>query len=192
MDDGRILAVYSEAEPAAEAGAFIPYRVVLERVMEAIANAAGFEPSTGERSALVRSFPTWRPFPDTVDALRTLATKYQLGIISNVDDALFAETHKHFTAVDFTRVITAEQARSYKPSRHNFDLALERIALPREAILHCAESIFHDVVPAKALGLATVHVDRAHVAGEGATRHVEETADLVVADLRTLAQLAIR
>jgi 2-haloacid dehalogenase len=89
-------------------------------------------------------------------------------------------------------VITAEQARAYKPSLRNFELALERIALPRERILHCAESIFHDVVPAQALGLATVHVDRAHIAGAGATRHADARPDLTVPDLRTLADLATR
>lgn len=191
LSDAEVLAVYSEAEPRAQAGEYLPYREVLGRVMEAIARAAGFEPTAHERTAIVRSFGEWRPFPDTVGALRGLASRYELGIISNVDDDLFALTRAHLPDVPFAWVTTAAQARAYKPSLRPFELALERIALPRDHILHVAESLFHDVAPACQLGLATVHVDRRHVAGAGATRHAAAAPDLVVPDLASLAELAL-
>ena len=56
------------------------------------------------------------------------------------------------SGTEFEWVVTAQSAGSYKPNPHNFEVALERIGLPRERILHVAQSLFHDHVPAKALG----------------------------------------
>jgi 2-haloacid dehalogenase len=88
-------------------------------------------------------------------------------------------------------VITAEQAQSYKPSHNNFQLALERIGLPKQRVLHCAQSVYHDIVPARELGIANVWVNRrAGKRGSGATRAASEKPDLEVPDLKTLADLA--
>jgi len=90
--------------------------------------------------------------------------------------------------VDFDWIITAEQARSYKPSPHNFRLAFERIGVPPHRILHVAQSLFHDIAPAGLLGLSTVWVNRRQAkAGAGATPPAQARADLEVPDLRTLA-----
>jgi 2-haloacid dehalogenase len=92
--------------------------------------------------------------------------------------------------VPFDWVITAEQARSYKPSVHNFELAFERIGLPRAKILHVAQSLYHDIAPAHALGLATVWVNRRHdQGGSGATPRAAAQPDLEVPDLQTLAKM---
>ena len=94
--------------------------------------------------------------------------------------------------VTFDWVITAQQARGYKPRLRNFELAFERIARPRDRILHVAQSLFHDHEPAQALGLKSVWVDRRHDrAGSGATPPALVTADLTVPDLATLAALAV-
>jgi 2-haloacid dehalogenase len=91
--------------------------------------------------------------------------------------------------VQFDWVITAQQAGSYKPSWQNFSLAFERIGLPKTTILHVAQSLFHDIVPAQALGLATVWVNRRHnKTGSGATPPAQAQPDLEVPDLRTLAE----
>ena len=91
----------------------------------------------------------------------------------------------------FDFVITAEQAHSYKPSLNNFHVALERIGLPKERVLHCAQSIYHDIVPARQLGIANVWVNRrAGKRGSGATRAASEEPDLEVHNLKTLADLA--
>ena len=92
--------------------------------------------------------------------------------------------------VPFDWVITAQQAGSYKPSHNNFKLALERIALPPDEVLHCAQSIYHDVIPARALGLATVWVNRRGAKGGGATKAAQGRPDLVVPDLKSLAEMA--
>src|SRR5258708_28005519 len=85
--------------------------------------------------------------------------RYKLVVILNIDDDLFAETRKHL-GVEFDGVITAEQARSYKPSINNFQMALRTLALSPDRLLHAAQSIYHDVVPARSLGISTVWVNR--------------------------------
>ncbi len=92
----------------------------------------------------------------------------------------------------FDWVVTAQQVGSYKPSVRNFEVAILRMEVPRERILHVAQSLFHDHVPAKALELSTVWVDRRHGrSGSGATPPAIATPDLAVPDLRTLADLAV-
>jgi 2-haloacid dehalogenase len=87
--------------------------------------------------------------------------------------------------------VTAQQVGSYKPDPRNFEAAFARIEVPRERILHVAQSLFHDHVPAKAFGLTTVWVDRRHDRpGFGATPRAEATPDLIVPDMATLARLA--
>ena len=124
----------------------------------------GFEPSPSEVEALPDSVRYWLPFPDTVSALRVLKSRYELAIISNVDDGLFALTARYLE-VEFDYIITAEQAGTYKPSLSNFELALKRMGAAPERILHVAESLFHDHVPAKKLGLDTAWVHRRAVKG---------------------------
>jgi 2-haloacid dehalogenase len=95
---------------------------------------------------LPNSLSTWKPWPDTVAALNKLKSQFRLAILSNVDDDLFAAT-KPQLGVEFDEISTALQARAYKPSRKTFELALTRLGVPSERILHVGQSIFHDVIP---------------------------------------------
>jgi 2-haloacid dehalogenase len=127
-----------------------------------------------------------------VQALRELKKRYKLAVISNIDDDLFAETRK-LLEVEFDVVITAQQAGSYKPSVINFQIALRALSISPEQLLHAAQSIYHDVVPARSLGISTVWVNRKSARpGIGAVRPsnaptLEQRADLEVADLASLA-----
>lgn len=191
LADAAILELYGEFEAEAESGPYRKYRDVLSAVVRAFGQRLGFQPGDADISALSESVPSWPPFSDTVDALRQLKKRYRLAIISNIDDDLFAETRKHL-GVDFEAVITAEQARSYKPSLHNFELALSTMAIPRDRLLHVGQSIYHDVIPAQSLGLSTVWVNRKSARpGVGAVRAAEGRPDLEVPDLATLAALAV-
>jgi 2-haloacid dehalogenase len=186
LHDDQILELFAEFEAELEQGDYIKYREVLKRVVEKFAERFGFEPTAKELNSLSDSIQHWLPFPDTVEALKTLKQKFQLVIISNVDDDLFAFSAKHL-AVACDQIITAEQAESYKPSLNNFRLAIERIDLPLEQILHVAASVYHDIVTAKSLGLSTVWVNRrAEQKGESALSQ----PDLEVPDLKTLAALS--
>ena len=189
LNDDKLLELYGELEAEAEAGEYQTYRKVLEGVARGCGRRLGFETSEQEARSLPESLKNWQPFPDTVAALKKLKTSYKLAIVSNTDDDLFADTAR-LLEVPFDWVITAQQARSYKPSHNNFRLALERIALPTEQVLHCAQSIYHDVIPARTLGLATVWVNRRGAKGGGATKAAQGKPDLEVPDMKTLAEMA--
>jgi 2-haloacid dehalogenase len=132
----------------------------------------------------------WAPFPDTVAALLRLKTKFKLGIISNVDDDLFSATAPHLET-NFDYVTTAAHARAYKPSLEIFRFAQERMGVPSENWLHAGQSIYHDVIPAKSLGISTVWVNRPSIRpGAGAARQASAKPDLEVRSLAELAQLA--
>ena len=130
------------------------------------------------------------PFADTQPALKALERRFRLAIISNTDDDLFARTNQQLD-VAFDWIVTAQQVKSYKPSLNNFRQALAHIGLPTEQVLHVAQSLFHDHVPAKQLGLETVWVNRRHgKAGSGATPMADARPDLEVPDLATLVTLS--
>lgn len=186
LRDEQILALYAELEPAAQ-NPYRRYREVLQEVVRGFGKRLGFQASEAEARSLPGSLKDWRPFPDTVAALEKLQTRFQLAIISNTDDDLFAGTAPHLQ-VKFDQVITAEQAGAYKPSLAPFRLALERLELPKEQVLHAGQSVYHDVVPARSVGMETVLVRRR---GSGATRVVADKPDLEVPDLQTLAALAL-
>lgn len=190
LGDEEILEMYGALEAQVEAGEYLPYRLVLQRVTQKLGARLSFPLYDNEATKLAESLKNWPPFPDTVEALKRLKARYKLAIISNIDDDLFAETAKTLQ-VPFDHVITAQQVKRYKPSHLNFDRALEVIGLPKEKVLHCAQSVFHDVVPTRELGIKNVWVNRrAGKKGTGATRPSSETPDLTVTSLEELADLA--
>jgi 2-haloacid dehalogenase len=187
IDDATLLKLYGDFELRSEQGAFRPYREVLESVVRQFATEFLFTPSAEEVRSLPDSLSTWKPWPDTVAALRQLKSRFRLAILSNVDDDLFAATRPQL-GVDFDEVITAQQAQAYKPSLKLFKLALSRIHAPAHRVLHVGQSIYHDVVPAQLLGLATVWVNRPSARpGVGAVKAAEATPDLTVSSLAELA-----
>ncbi len=151
LDRQAVLRAYAEHEPVAERPPFRPYREVLADTATRVANVR-------DGSFLAESLPSWTPFPDTNAALERLrGAGYRLGILSNVDDDLLAATRRHFT-VDFDLIVTAQQVRSYKPGHAHFLEARKRIGEARW--LHAAESNFHDIVPANALGIDNAWINR--------------------------------
>jgi putative hydrolase of the HAD superfamily len=123
------------------------------------------------------SVPDWPAFPDSADALATLAEHYQLIILSNVDRAGFAGSNKRLRG-RFAAVITAEDVGAYKPADNHFralDETLADLGVPREQLLHVAQSLFHDHVPARRHGLSSVWINRRHDRpGWGATPEPSE------------------
>jgi 2-haloacid dehalogenase len=190
VDDERLLALHGELEAAAEAGPYRPYRDVLGEVLRGLGDRLGFAPTEAERAAFGASVGEWPPFPDAPAGLAALKRRFKLAIVSNVDDDLFARSNERL-GVGFDWIVTAQQVKSYKPAPAHFLAALDRIGLPPGQVLHVAQSLYHDHVPAKRLGLRTVWVNRRHGrAGPGATPPAEARPDLELPDLATLAQLA--
>lgn len=190
--DDDLLERYARHEAGLEAGSYLPYVEVLGRAFAGVCEELGFPPDAREVAAFAASIGDWPAFGDSVAALIRLKRRFRLGVITNCDDRLFALSNARL-GVEFDWIVTAEQAGSYKPSRRNFELALATIDVQRARIVHVAQSLFHDHVTAKALGLTTVWVDRRRGQESfGATPPAEAAPDLVVPDMRTLAELAVR
>jgi 2-haloacid dehalogenase len=190
-DTDELLERYAGHEAALEAGPYRRYREILAEASRRIGRDYGVEPADEDVAAFAASVGEWPAFPDSAAALAGLAGRFRLGVITNCDDDLFAGSNRRL-GVTFDWIVTAEQAGSYKPDLRNFDLAFERIDLPRGRILHVAQSLFHDHVPAKALGMTTVWIDRRRDRpGFGATPPAEATPDLVLPDMASLAEAAL-
>ena len=189
-EGGLLLEAFGRLEAEAEHGRFRPYREVLTSVAQGFGELLGAEISDEAAAAFAASVAVWPPFPDSVDALEELAERYRLAIVSNVDDDLFAGSASQLR-VPFAEVVTAQQVLSYKPRPEHFHEVLRRLGLPKDRVLHVAQSLFHDIAPAKALGLTCVWVNRrAGKVGGGATPPAEATPDLEVPDLAALAAAA--
>jgi 2-haloacid dehalogenase len=187
--DDQLLELFGELEAAAEAGPYQSYRGILATVIDGFGERLGFTPTAEERAAFSGSVVDWPAFPDSAAALAVLKEYFALVVISNIDDDLFAASASKL-GEPFTDVITAQQVGSYKPNRQNFRFALEKLGVPQGAILHVAQSLFHDIAPAKDLGFTTVWVNRRHDRpGDGATPPATATPDLEVPDMQTLARL---
>jgi 2-haloacid dehalogenase len=135
------------------------------------------------------SLTRWEPFPDTVASLQKLAKHFRLGIISNVDDDLFAVTRKKLNA-PFDVVVTAQQVKSYKPAFGNFEEMLRRSSLKKEEVLHAGQSVYHDIIPANTLSIRNVWVNRPSIRpGSGATKPASSQPTAEVSSLAELVQL---
>ena len=190
-DTDDLLERYARHEAVLEAGPYLRYRDVLATGLTRVCAEFGVEPSPDEARTFGASVGEWPAFADSADALRRLAGRYRLGVITNCDDDLFAASNPRL-GVTFDWVITAQQAGGYKPDRRNFELAFERIGLPADRILHVAQSLFHDHVPAKAMGLSTAWIDRRHDRpGFGATPPAVATPDVSCPDMASFADLAL-
>jgi 2-haloacid dehalogenase len=188
--DDDVLVAFARHEAELEAGPYRPYREVLGGVLQAMLAHFGRVATPEEIATFGGSVADWPAFPDSAAALAQLHERFKLGVITNCDDDLFAASEARL-ARSFDWVVTAQQAKRYKPNPRGFELMFERIGLPPARILHVAQSLFHDHVPAKRLGLSTVWVDRrGDRPGSGATPPAEATPDLTVPDMATLAALA--
>jgi len=154
----EVLARYAELEPRVQSETYRSYAWVLQETAHRVAHSFGWELSEESSAFLPKSLPGWSPFADTNPSLKRLVDAgYALGILSNVDNALLAETRRHLQA-DFEILITAQQVGSYKPAHGHFETARQRIGDRRW--LHAAQSYFHDVVPAVELGIPVAWINR--------------------------------
>jgi 2-haloacid dehalogenase len=176
---------FLEADRKMISDRYLPYREVLAEVIGLMAENLRISIDPASRYLLSDRFSEWAPFPDTVRSLKQLKEKYRLAIISNVDDELFSISNQ-LLEVDFDFIVTAGQIGSYKPDKRNFIKALEIFGVGKAEHLHVAQSIYHDIVPAKQLGMNTVWVNRY---GEPERSDPREFPDLEVPDLKSLVKI---
>lgn len=168
LDGATVARAYSSREPDVEAEAYRSYRDVLIETARRAAESLGWPLTEARARFLPESVAAWPAFPDTNAALERLAAAgYALAILSNVDDDLLAGTLRRLT-VAFAFTVTAEQVRAYKPDRPHFDAARERIGDRRW--LHAAQSYFHDITPARSLGIPVAWINRRGSAPSGEAR----------------------
>ena len=169
----ELLEAYAGAESSEEAAhPGRPYPSILAGAGRRLAARFGRQLTDEQAAAFGQSVRNWPAFPDSAEALRRLSSRYRLAILSNIDAESFAHSQQRLDC-EFLAVITAEEVGCYKPDLRMFEAAFARIqglGFPKESILHVAQSLYHDHVPAKQLGLRTAHIDRrAGKPGAGAT-----------------------
>ena len=167
------------------------YPEVLARVHRRIADEFGLDAEPELDARFGRSLSDWPPFPDSSSALRYLGEHFRLIVLSNVNRAGFASS-AHSLEARFDAVYTAEDIRSYKPDPRNFHYLVahceQDFGIRKTELLHVAQSLYHDHVPARAAGLSTAWIDRQR-GRDGATKPVTEQPDVtfVFPDLASLA-----
>jgi 2-haloalkanoic acid dehalogenase type II len=174
LGDEALLTLFSEVESRIEAERpTLLYSDLLTATLLEMRGRSGHAATPAEAAAFGQSVKDWPAFPDSAEALSYLKQHYKLAILSNVDRASFAHSARRL-GQNFDLVVTAQDVGSYKPALAHFEVALARLAamgIPKQKVLHTAQSLFHDHVPAKKMGLASFWIDRrAGKTGTGATK----------------------
>jgi 2-haloalkanoic acid dehalogenase type II len=183
---------YAEAEnPSAL------YPDILRIVVRLLAKQFAVTADPASEDELAESIGEWPPFPDTTEALLSLKQHYKLAILSNVDRRSFEQSNRRL-GVEFDLIVTAQDVGSYKPNLANFHALLGRLAemgITKEKVLHVAQSLYHDHVPARQLGLHSVWINRRRAKrGHGATvpAAVNVTPDAEYGSMQEFAAAAVK
>ncbi len=156
----ELLRRYHELEPQVQAEAYRSYAEVLSLTLERLANETGYGIPEGESGVLAQSLPDWPAHPEVPAALAELRRRgWSLAILSNTDRELIAASQRTL-GVPFDLSIVAEDVQSYKPAHRHWERFFELTTADREHHVHVAASLFHDVAPARELGLTTVWINR--------------------------------
>ena len=155
----EIFSLFLKFDAQLESLSYVPYKEILKDIMKAFSKELGLNMMEEDLMVLSDSLPQWPAFQDTVASLEKLKTKYKLAIISNIDNDLFQKT-KAVLNVEFDYVISAEDVGSYKPSLNNFNEALKIFDIPNNNLLHCAQSLYHDISPCNQLEINNIWINR--------------------------------
>jgi 2-haloacid dehalogenase len=156
----ELLRRYHELEPEVQAEAYRSYSDVLSLTLERLANEVGYGIPEGEGGVLPQSLPGWPPFPEVPEALAELRRRgWNLAILSNTDRDLIAASQRTL-GVPFDLTVVAEDVESYKPAHGHWERFFELTTADRAHHVHVAASLFHDIAPARELGLTTVWINR--------------------------------
>jgi len=172
----ELLGIFANIEHAMQADqSQLKYQEILYLVAQKVSEENGLTTSEHQLANFSKSILEWQPFEDTTEALQKLSKHFKLVILSNVDNESIAVS-AHKMGDPFYKILTAEDVGAYKPSHKMFEYlftTLENEGISRDEILHVAQSIYHDHVPAYDLWLDSVWINRRHdKVGQGATKEV--------------------
>ena len=160
-----------------------PYREIGHRAVSFTLDRAGIQHTSAEVEMLVSEIEKLTPFPEVPDALKRLAKKYRLVILSNGDRDML-EAAKPYLGHKFDQTISVQEAGYFKPHRKTYEKAVELIGLEVMECMHVANHTF-DCVGAKAAGMRSAFIDRRD-RPFGQTQH---EPDIVVSSMSELADL---
>jgi 2-haloacid dehalogenase/putative hydrolase of the HAD superfamily len=178
IDRDQLIPLFLETQREIMAGSYELYAEVLRRTAVKCASELGWEIEPVRSSFLPNSIPSWPPFRDTNALLDRLKKKYQIGLLSNIDDKLLGATRRHFRA-DFDLVVTAQQVRSYKPDPAHFKECQRRIGTgAKKTWVHIATSMHTDIQPCMKLKIPNIWINKKKEAVEGQKKPDAEVKDL--------------
>jgi 2-haloacid dehalogenase len=173
----ELLEAFGKAEHEAEnAHPGTRYCELLQVVHRQLSRRFGLSEDDEAARAFGRSVGDWPAFPDTREALSYLKQHFRLVILSNVDRSSFARSNERL-GVEFDEILTAEDIGSYKPDLRNFEYLLDRLesgSIRKAGLLHVAQSLFHDHVPANLVGIASAWIDRRNGRPDGGATRVAD------------------
>jgi 2-haloacid dehalogenase len=172
LDDFRVMRFQSVLE------VYRPFHEVVRSSLRMAMRLHGLEYRTSDGDALVEAVPTFGPHPEVPDALRALKSKYEIAIISNTDDNLIGGNVEKM-GVEWDYVITAQQARAYKPDLQAFEYAFKTIGVEPSQVIHVAQGWEYDHIPTRDLGLKRrVWINRSGRLGSSDYQPYDELPDL--------------
>ncbi len=174
----ELVPLFHEIQREIMGGSYELYAEVMRRTAVQISKRLGWPLEPSRSQFLPDSIMRWPPFKETNAVLKKVKSKYEIGLISNIDDKLLGHTRRHFGPVDFDLVVTAQQVRSYKPDPAHFKECERRIGT-KKGWVHVAASYYHDVEPCVKLKVPVIWVNRHGEELEaGAKKPAEEVPDL--------------
>jgi 2-haloacid dehalogenase/putative hydrolase of the HAD superfamily len=179
----EVISLFMEIQREIEGGSYELYAEVLRRTVVEIAKRLGWPLEPSRSGFLPDSVQRWEPFRETRVQLDKIAKKYNVGLISNIDDKLLGQTRRHLQ-IDFDIVVTAQQVRSYKPDAAHFNECARRIG-GKKGWVHVASSYYHDIEPCVKAKIPVIWVNRHKETLDAGQR--KPTAE--VANLRDAAKL---
>jgi 2-haloacid dehalogenase/putative hydrolase of the HAD superfamily len=177
----ELVPLFREIQQEIKGGSYELYAEVLRRTAVQISRQLGWPLEPSRSGFLPNSVSRWPPFKETNTQLDRLGKKFDLGLISNIDDKLLGETRRWFKT-DFDLVVTAQQVRSYKPDPAHFKEAERRLG-SKKGWVHVASDYYYDVEPALKAKVPVIWVNRTK-------EQLEPGAKKPTAEVKTLLEAA--
>jgi 2-haloalkanoic acid dehalogenase type II len=169
LDRDEVLELFAQFETRQQAD--MPtqiYSALLADVSRAMAKKWQLKLTDEEASSFGRSVKHWPEFADSAQSLKYLRRHYRMATLTNCDRISYMGSNSRLE-IEWDAIYTAQDIGCYKPSLRNFEYMFEHARrdlgiLPHQ-ILHVAQSLTHDMIPATSIGMTKVWINRRHASG---------------------------